>query len=252
MTLESRPSVGIFYLRTFAYFRDNSKFMGYFGIDNTPPKITDWLQCLAAIIAIPAAIITFIKLITKDKERATQIKTLSEIMLESQKQTQEFEYQTLLMKESNDIFKEQLTIIASSLKQDKDLKSNILELEKRKRKSEIRPRFIFSGALSHGTTGYHELKLKNIGGTAFLKKISTSNNPDIGFSTQFEEGKMIQQNEEIIIQGQATGNAIPVSKVGYDVHLQFIDSDNNLYHQKITRLQGGSSYKTDNPLEIEQ
>lgn len=226
--------------------------MGYFQIDNTPPKITDWLQGIGAFIAIPAAIITFIKLLIKDKERVAQIKTLSDMMLESQKQTQQFEYQTLLMKESNDIFKEQLTVIASSLKQDKDLKSNMLELEHRKRKSEIRPRFIFSGALSQGSMGYHELKLKNIGGTAFLKRIISPNNTLVNFSMPFEEGKMIQQNEEIRIQGKALDNTVPISVVGYELDLSFLDADNNRYQQKITRLQGGSSYKVDNPFEIEE
>lgn len=226
--------------------------MGYFGVDNTPPKITDWLQGIGAVIAIPAAIITFIKLLRKDKERVAQIKTLSDMMLESQKQTQEFEYQTLLMRESNDILKEQLTVIASSLKQDKDLKSNMLELEQRKRKSEIRPRFIFSGAMSQGSTGYHELKLKNIGGTAFLKKIIFPDDTEVRFSILFEEGKMIQQNEEICIQGQAIDNSVLISTIGYELNLLFLDADNNHYQQKIVRLPGGGSYKIDNPFETEQ
>lgn len=250
--LVAKPAEGTSPLNFRLCYNISGKLMGYFGIDNTPPKITDWLQAIAAAIAVPAAIITFIRLLKKDKEKAVQIKTLSEMMLESQKQTQEFEYQTLLMKESNEIFKEQLTIIASSLKQDKDIKSNMLELEKRKRKLEIRPRFIFSGALSQGSTGYHEVKLKNIGGTAYLSRIVAPENPDVKLSTYIEEGKMIQSNQEIIVQGQSTNDTVPVSLAGYELNLIFSDADSNFYQQKIVRQPGGKTYKIDNPLEFEQ
>lgn len=214
--------------------------MGYFGIDNNPPKLTDWAQGIAAFIAVPAAIITFFKLIRRDKDQQLQIEALTEIMLETQKQTQQFEYQTILMRESNEILKEQLTIISSSLKQDNNFKEALYELENRKRKSEIKPYFIYAGSVGMGSLGSYEIKLKNIGKTAYLKNIIVFEDCLIDFYKQFDEDKMVNQNEEIKVSGTIRNNEYSVNNVDFKFRLEFVDIENNLYGQSISRINGGS------------
>jgi hypothetical protein len=215
-------------------------------IDNTP-KITEWIQAIAAIIAIPAAIVTFYKLIKRDRDKQKQIKMLTEIASENQKQTQQFEYQSILMKESNDIFREQLNAISLSLSQNKDLNETIKDFEFRKRKVEIKPHFIFSGSFSSVPTGTIVIKLKNIGKNACLKNIK-SENQNISFPFEDMNNRMINHNDEIKIIGNIKDNSLNINIVDFSFKLIFTDEDNNYYEQLFNRIN--NTYKVENPIEI--
>lgn len=228
------------------------------------PNITDWLTAIAAVIGAPLALWGFIKLIKRDKERETEIAALrnlssvqsqsleetKSILLEFQKQTQEFEFQTSLMRESNEFFKEHLTIISGSFKNGAELKSNLANLEIRKRKSEIKPHFIFSGAFGQGISGEYRVRLKNIGQTAYLKDIVVPDSSELIFFNEFSENTRIDKDQEVSINGKIKDGSLRVNVADYEFHILFKDTDNNEYKQIIKRMDNGSRYKVDLPQEV--
>jgi hypothetical protein len=81
------------------------------------PKITDWIASLAAIIGVPLAFYSFIKLIKKDKDRVAQIKSLVNISSKLTEQVEQLaiqasasQYQSTLMFEHNKLIEKQLEI----------------------------------------------------------------------------------------------------------------------------------------------
>lgn len=230
------------------------------------PNITDWISAIAAAIGIPLALVGFIKLIRRDKDRQKEINSLVElsksqaegleemkkILLETQKQTQQLEFQTNHMKDLNDIFKEYFTTISLSLAQDKEYQGALLGLESKKRKTEIKPHFIFSGGIGQGSIGSYQLRLKNIGKTAYLKDLIFDKDCPIDFFKGFDENKMVNENQEITITGQIKPDQGSVNVVPFSFELLFVDADNNKYKQRINRFSGGGSFKIENPQEINE
>jgi hypothetical protein len=228
------------------------------------PNITDWISAIATAIGAPLALWGFIKLISRDKDREKEIKSLVDLsesqaksleqmknmLLEFQKQTQEFEYQTNLMRESNEIFKEHVNIISISIKQDKEYRQSLIDLESRKRKSEIKPHFIWAGASGQGYSGNCEVRLKNIGQTAYLKDLIVKDTSPVMFYKEFSEDKMINQNQEVKVPGMIRDGSMSVNVVDYEFELQFVDADNNLYKQTVRRFNNGSAFKVENPQEV--
>ena len=230
------------------------------------PNITDWISSIAAAIGVPLVLWSFIKLVIRDKDREKEITALTNIskaqsdsfeemkkmLLETQKQTQEFAYQTKHMQELNDIFKEYLETVSMSISQNKDYQQNLLDLENKKRKTEIKPHFIFAGAMGQGYSGSYEIRLKNIGKTAYLKDLTIPEECPIDFYKNFEENKMVKPNDEIAIAGQIKEVQQSVNMVGFEFELVFEDTENNKYKQKVIRFNGGSSYKIGNPEDVQE
>lgn len=135
------------------------------------PNITDWLQAwgtiVAAVISIPGAIIAFIILFRKDKDKQIQIDKLVGIVDELKNQTMQFSYQTELMRETNEILREQMQTQNDVLRGDKEYKDKMREIEERKQKAQFRPSFKFSRGQS--SSREIDIVINNYGERAILK-----------------------------------------------------------------------------------
>lgn len=146
----------------------------------TTPNITDWLQGIGAIIAsigaiaaIIGAVAAFLSLFKKDKQKQTQIKKLSGIAEELQKQTNEFVLQSQQMVEYNIISKEILRLQYKATALNDENQKEFNELQKKALKSQNKPLFKWEGGQSSPNT--ISLTIKNVGG---LAKITNFN--DVG------------------------------------------------------------------------
>ena len=79
----------------------------------TKPKVTDWIQAIAAAISIPAAIIACIIFFQKDKELQHQINRLDIIAVQSLKQTKLLTNQVGILKDELEFQKYQNNISLS-------------------------------------------------------------------------------------------------------------------------------------------
>lgn len=118
-------------------------------------SITDWVQAIGVLLGVPFAVWSIIKLFLKDKQKEHELTTLKDIAKsqnsligrineqidELKKQTQQFTYQSYHLNEANQILREQIKIQTEAFLHDKNYKKKSLELEKLKRKSEIKPFF---------------------------------------------------------------------------------------------------------------
>jgi hypothetical protein len=132
------------------------------------PSITDWIQAIAGLIAVPGAIAGFILLFRKDKEKEAQINKLAGIV-------EKIEVQNEIMKEANRLSEEQVDILRNSLllnKQDDEATKRLLEIEEKKFRLTVKPDFRLATS-SSDTKGF-ELYFKNLGHLAIIKAITTS------------------------------------------------------------------------------
>jgi len=218
--------------------------------------ITDLIQAIGVGLGFPAAIWGIFKLFTKDKYKEKQIKSLEDIAIsqnsvigkmkeqieELSKQTVQFEYQSVLFKEGNDLLKEQIEIQTDALLNDKDHKTAYLELEKKKRKSEIRP-FLKPRGGSSGGVGF-EKRYINFGSRAYFEGIEEIETSNISITPKSKEERIIEQNEEYTFQAQAKGEYFG-NNVPFELNLLYYDEDKNKYKQNIKGL--GLSAKIETP-----
>ena len=128
-------------------------------------SITDWIQAIAGLIAVPGAIAGFILLFRKDKEKETQINKLAGIV-------EKIEAQNEIMKEANSLSAQQVDILRNSLilnKQDDGASKRLLEIEEKKLKLSVKPLLIVDG----GSSGPYSIgiRLLNIGERAHIQSI---------------------------------------------------------------------------------
>jgi hypothetical protein len=237
----------------------------WFCIDPNPPKITDWLQALGAVIAVIAAIWGFIKLFVRDKNREKEIKSLIDIadaqqqnlakvqalLEEAQKQTAEFIVQSNEMKESNSLNKKHLEILTQSIEQNKNHQDKLLAIKNSERKNDIRPHFLLDSSYT-GSSNY-TLSLKNIRAVAFFEEIRNFPESTIHFSQSKQRNQRIATNSQIELNGYlavAVGNN-PVHHYNtspFQFELIFRDEDKNLYKQVIKRVH--TNISVEQPEEI--
>lgn len=106
-------------------------------------SLTDWIQCVAAIIAVPGAIFGFIFLFRKDKEKEAQITKLANIAMK-------IESQNLIMKEGNALLGEQVEVLRSVFVSHIEAKEGariLADLEEQKYLLSIRPRLFSNGGM---------------------------------------------------------------------------------------------------------
>lgn len=218
-------------------------------------SITDLIQAVGVGLGFPAAIWGIFKLFIKDKNKEKQINSLENIAIsqnaalgkmkeqinELSKQTSQFEYQSLLFKEGNDLLKEQIKIQTDALLSDKDHKAAYLELEKKKRKSEIRPFFKPNGGHAGGT-GF-SLPFINFGGRAYFEGIEEINTSNITIMPQSKVQKVIEKSSNYDFLAKANGNNLG-HNVPFEVNLLFHDEDGNKYIQNIKGLGLGAKIET--------
>ena len=207
--------------------------------------ITDLIQAIGVGLGFPAAVWGIFKLFIKDQDKARQIKSLENISIsqnsaidkmtdqiaELSKQTSQFEYQSLLFKEGNELLKDQIKIQTDALLNDKDHKAAYLELERKKRKSEIRPFFKSTGSAYSGEQDFR-LPFVNFGGRANFERIEEIDSSNITIIHQCRKERIIEQNDiyefQAIAKGRFHGHNVP-----FEVNLIYYDADKNKYKQNI-------------------
>lgn len=228
---------------------------------NYEVSITDLVQTIGVCMAFPTAAWGIVKLFKKDKDKAEQLSALNDIAIsqnsmigamkeqitELSNQTAQFEYQSFLFKESNDLLKQQIDIQTKALLNDKDYKDKYLQLEQKKRKSEILPFFRINGGYAGGSS--FSLPLINLGERAYFKGVEEIDTNKININRQSVVEKVIGKNEFFTFQANSNDRAIIGFKVPFEINLLFSDEDGNQYKQKIKG--SGSLAKIETPVERE-
>jgi hypothetical protein len=221
-------------------------------------SITDLIQAIGVGLGFPTAVWGIIKLFIKDQDKARQLKSLEDIAIsqnsaigkmteqiaELSKQTAQFEYQSLLFKEGNELLKDQIKIQTDALLNDKDHKAAYLDLERKKRISEIRPFFKPTGGHSGGQ-GFN-LPFVNFGGRAYFEGIEEVDVSKITIMPQCKKERVIEQNDNYEFQAIANENFLG-HDVPFEVNLLYYDDDNNKYKQNIKGL--GLRANIETPIE---
>lgn len=226
---------------------------------------TDIVQALGVGFAIPITVWGVIKLFIRDRKREAEVESLinmaksqGQLVAEMQrqlsefsKQTREMEYQSVVMNESNELLKEQISLQAQALCNDASYKANMQILEISKRKAENRPYFIFSTGHSAGFSGDFSVNLKNVGKTAYFKKIvDQDSNTVISIPLFPKEDRMIENGQEITIGGSIKDSKSNINLTDYDFTFEFADIEGVKYQQTLTKKNNGSGYAVSKPVEI--
>ena len=152
---------------------------------------------------------------------------------ELSKQTQQFEYQSFLLKESNDLFKNQIKIQNDALISDKNYKEKSIELEKKKRKSKIKPFFRYMGG-RRGAGATFMAPLTNYGERAYIIGIEEISTENINIEQKCKQKCTIEKNQIFQLQGNSKNNYIEYN-VPFEINIIFKDEDGNKYKQNIKR-----------------
>jgi len=201
------------------------------GILQSQSSITDWIQAFGALIAIWAAIYSFLKLFRKDKDKNIQIQALIKLA-ESQSningtmilQLKEQEKQTSILKEFLDLFLQSEAKKSESA----DFQKKLFEIEQRRKRLDIRPMFSFSGGHSSGEDLHW--KIRNEGKRGILKSIEVEEKGNTNFSNMSIERMMEPKMEYELVAKRtdgAGGNFIPRFKI----NIFFEDVEGNKYKQ---------------------
>jgi hypothetical protein len=223
--------------------------------------ITDLIQAIGVGLGFPTAVWGIFKLFIKDQDKARQLKALEDISIsqnsaigkmteqitELSKQTAQFEYQSLLFKEGNELLKDQIKIQTDALLNDKDHKAAYLDLERKKRKSEIRP-FFKSTTGGHSAGQDFSLAFVNFGRRAYFEGIEEIDVSKITIMPQCINERVIEKNDIYEFQAKANGS-FHGHDVPFEVNLLFCDDDKNKYKQNIKG--SGLRHNIETPIERE-
>ncbi len=207
--------------------------------------ITDWIQSLAALIAVPGAIAAFIFLFMKNKDHEEQIKKLAEIAIK-------IEDQNMIMKEGNSLLEGQVMVLRSVLISQTEATEGakkLAELEKQKFLLGIRPRLRYNG----GKSSINEVSfwIYNVGETAFLKSVEDiSGSKQLKITTKFPSLFTVEKGGEFIISTDVSNPTHTKSQtLIFKIEIKYSDNAGNLYSQEIYGTVG-SEYLTTDPILI--
>jgi len=217
------------------------------------PLVTDWINSIAALIGVPLVIWGIIRLFIKDKDQERKlssleklavsqdemIKKMTEQIYELSKQTSEYQFQSELMKESNNLISKQFELQNDTFFHNKGIEEKKLELEKIKRLSEIKPHFINNGGSSNSSN--ISITLKNKGNTASNLILNKVRGEFIFFEKlnseiEIDNGKNIEIKANIASSGRYQDNG----SRDYELELKYTDMDGNQYKQKIENRKIGN------------
>jgi hypothetical protein len=206
--------------------------------------ITDWIASLAAIIGVPLAFYSFIKLIKKDKDRVAQIKSLVNISSKLTEQVEQLaiqasasQYQSTLMFEHNKLIEKQLEIQTEAFANSNTIEAKKLALQKQKQLAEIRPHFSFNGSSNDYLT------LVNKGHSAYTMSLEEID--PLGGMMQLERVSNIGRNEQVTVRLQFDTD-VPYNQRRYNIRLKFKDIDENEYYQDMKNT--GLKIDVENPV----
>jgi hypothetical protein len=224
-------------------------------------SITDLIQAIGVGVGFPLAIWSIIKLFLKDKDKATQLKALTDIASSQEtslikmqdqvdqlsSQTHEFQYQSSLFKESNELLKEQIDIQTAALLSDQDHKEKFMALETKKRKANIRPFFKPSGGSS--SPGVITVPLINYGERAYFQKIEEIETSQVQIVPQRGGTLVIENNMKLEFKLRVTSPDNNSRNAAYKFNIIYKDDDDTLYKQEIKGVSTGFGIGL--PLEIQ-
>ncbi len=212
----------------------------------TEPLITDWINSIAALIGIPIVVWGIIKLFIKDKNQERKlssleklavsqdemIKKMTEQINELSKQTSEYQFQSELMKESNNLISKQIELQNDIFLHNKGIEDKKLEIQEIKRRSDIKPHFINNGSSNNSSKIL--IKLKNKGNTGRNLSLNKICGEFITFrivnpEAEIDNGKDIEIKANITSSERYQDNANRY----YEIDLLYEDIDGNKYKQKI-------------------
>lgn len=160
--------------------------------------LTDWIQAIAALVAIIAAIVGFRKLYLDIKENESQINHLSKIAEQSVFQTEHLSNQVEKMSESNALMADYLQLFQQFVENNKiegELAQKRAALDERKRKMAIKP--IFERNDGYNSHYNMVLTLKNAGGDATILEIIENQENSVRHNLNGFKGQTIRNGNTI-------------------------------------------------------
>lgn len=210
----------------------------------------EWVSAISSAIGVPSAIVGFIILFIKDRNKERKINSLENMVeelknhtLEMNKQSGHLLYQASLMKESNDMHNEYFKSLMQTSKRDLEMKVKDNEFKNRKRINDIKPFFVFSSSSTSPVQDNNfVLILKNEGGKAIDVKIKEIDTSKVTLSLNASLSKDISKDEVIRIVGSVNLNKSfsHPKDVTYQVVIEYVDIDGNKYNQQISKLKDGN------------
>ncbi len=215
------------------------------------PTITDWISAIGVLLGVPAALFGIMKLFVKDREKQRQLMSLESMassqsrkIEELEKQTAEIQYQSTLMKESNELLANQLQLQSEIFIYQKVSDESKKMIEDRKRKIDIRPHFNYNGGVSNA--GWFSIKLLNKGSIAENVDMKLIDCEHVQFNRTLK--RKYEHDAILEIKGSAKSESnLSSNKVSFTAKLEFQDMDGNVYNQIIKRNNG--SVIIENPIE---
>lgn len=186
-------------------------------------SITDWIQAVAAIIAIPGAIAAFIVLFKRDREKEEVVKQLTEQTKHLGEQTHELGSQTEQFKAQ--VF--QLSKIHEAIAKGIEVLSNDAEVREMNRRNELRPYLVLATTRIQPKSNRIEYEFFNKGGTA--EKVQVFNFKGKPAFNQFQLRAMTGQYIQLDII-----HSNPVLEE-WEFEFQYEDADGIPYRQRVVR-----------------
>jgi|SRR5690606_12760556 hypothetical protein len=201
------------------------------------PNTADWITAIAALFGIGPIIWGVVKLFLRDKEKEERLKFVQGQLDELKRQTSEFQYQSTLMREANDLLEKQVALQTDMYLQTKDIEHKKLEIEKQKRIAETKPHFVFQTA-SSSPDGF-ECKLRNNGATA--ENIRIHENTEFLRMRPLRDNLRAETGQVIEIGGAAdmTKTYFNSNQVTGQILISFKDVDKREYFQNIRKTSDG-------------
>jgi len=201
------------------------------------PLITDWIQSIAAVIAVPGAIVSFFILFKRDRNKEKQLKRLTEIANNHQLIASEMQQQTFRMSEQNAILEKQFELqqkmFLSGINESEQIRIRQVEENKiriQQRKNDIKPYLGWAGN-SSSPEGRIGLELKNRGaGEARDIEIKVTSG-DVSISHIHPTVAPAGSNIKINLRAN---NSNAYSAI-VTLTIYYVDIDGNKYYQQIDK-----------------
>lgn len=191
--------------------------------------VTDWIQAVAAIIAVPGAIAGFIFLFRKDKDKEEQIKQLTEIVTK-------FDAQNTIIQEGNNLIGNQVNILQGILIS--QIKAGegavkLADIEEERFLLSIRPKLFSNGGKIKDDIV--EFFIENYGEVAYIKSIrDISENQELIIRTRFPDSfEVTKQGYFIISTVTKNGGKANTEIIEHSFEIEYFDKAQNVYQQNV-------------------
>lgn len=225
-------------------------------------SITDWIQAIGVLLAVPATIWGIFKLFKKNKEHDQTIGALEQIVKEQNdvvkqlkehvhymdKQSEHHQYLASLMLDSNKLLEKQFELQTNAFYHNKDIEKQKIEIERQKRMYAIKPYFITHTSGSDGSSVF--LNLINNGADALNVGMKVVKAENIYFNS-LNTNLRIEKDNRIEIKGRVSAHDVStnVRHAAFTIKLIFSDVDQNEYYQLIDREKTGR-YIVNDPIAV--